>query len=171
MRPGWAIVSAVIAALVAKTFILDAAVVDGRSMQPLFRQGSVVLVLRCAYGLRLPSEGGYLARWKDPCRGDVVVARSPRDGSAVVKRVAAVGPIALSVVAGRLLGPGVDLPLSTEAIERFGDGIAVGEGALFLLGDNAADSVDSRDYGPVPIEAIEGRVILFAGWRKTGASG
>ncbi|MDP3177994.1 MAG: signal peptidase I [Spirochaetaceae bacterium] len=168
MRPGWAIASAVIAALVVKTFVLDAAIVDGTSMMPLLRQGSVVLVLRCAYGFRFPSRDGYLVRWKTPRRGDIVVARSPRDGSAVVKRVAAVGPIELPIVAGRLLGPGLDLPLSPE---RWGDRIVVEPGWLFLVGDNAQESVDSRDYGSVPIEAIAGRVVLFARWRKTGASG
>jgi len=171
MRPGWAIASAVVAALVAKTFVLDAAIVDGKSMLPLLRQGSVVLVLRCAYGLRFPSGNGYLLRWLSPRRGDIVVARSPRDGSAIVKRVAAAGPIELPVVAGRLLGPGLDLSISPASLEHWGDRIAVAPERLFLVGDNELESVDSRDYGPVPIEAVEGRVVLFAGWRKKGTSG
>ncbi len=37
----------------------------------------------------------------------------------------------------------------------------VDAGAVFLLGDNREESLDSRDYGPVPIESIMGRVILF----------
>ncbi len=30
---------------------------------------------------------------------------------------------------------------------------------LFVLGDNRFDSIDSRDYGPVPFSAINGRVL------------
>ena len=31
-------------------------------------------------------------------------------------------------------------------------------GALYLLGDNRLDSVDSRHFGPVPVAAVVGRV-------------
>ena len=38
--------------------------------------------------------------------------------------------------------------------------------ALWLLGDNAADSIDSRQGGPVPLRALRG-ILLF----RTGPSG
>lgn len=125
-RPALILLAALLVAAAAKAFVLDAAVVDGRSMLPLLAPGSVVLVLRCAYGLNLPSGGRYLLRWAEPGPGEVVAASSPRDGGPVVKRVA----------------------------YRVTDG-------FFLLGDNPRESVDSRDYGPVPPEALLGRVLLF----------
>lgn len=125
-RPGLVLIAALLFALVLKSFVIDAAIVDGRSMLPLLSPGAVVLVLRCAYGLRLPVGDGYLLRWASPREGQVVAAASPRDGKPVVKRVA---------------------------------GVQAG-GFLYLLGDNAAESVDSRDYGPVPSGAVRGRVIL-----------
>jgi signal peptidase I len=159
--PGWAILAAALIFLVAKAFLLDAAVVDGRSMRPTLEPGSVVLVLRCAYGLPSPWGRGYLLRWASPRRGEVVAAASPRDGLPVVKRVAAVGPLSLLVVAGRLLGPGLDAPLSSDQERLLGRGLDLPPRGLFLLGDNPAESLDSRDYGAVPIDAVSGRVLLF----------
>jgi signal peptidase I len=165
-RPGWAILAAALLVLAAKAFVVDAAVVDGRSMLPTLEPGGIVLVLRCAYGLRSPFGPGYLVRWSAPRRGDVVAAASPRDGLPVVKRVAAAGPIELSIAAARLLGPGIDLPLEPEARGRAGGSLRVPALSYFLLGDNPPESVDSRDYGPVPIEAVAGRVLLFRGWAR-----
>jgi signal peptidase I len=128
LQPAWAIVIAVSLALLIKAFVLDAAIVEGPSMLPDLEPGRILLVLRCAYGLRSPLGGGYLFLWRYPEPGDVVAAESPRDGSPVVKRVGS------------------------------SDGASV-----FLLGDNEAESLDSRHYGPVPIEALRGKVLL---WRR-----
>ena len=166
-RPGWAILAAVLLALLAKAFILDGAVVDGPSMRPTLEPGGFVLVLRCAYGLPSPFGASYIVRWATPRRGDVVAAASPRDGLQVVKRVAAVGPATLSVAAGRLLGPGLDAALSPDQASTWGRGLELPSGRLFLLGDNPPQSLDSRDYGSVPIEAVSGRVLLFGRWARS----
>ena len=129
-------------------------------MRPTLQPGSLVLVLRCAYGLPPPGYG-YLFRWSSPRRGEVVAAASPRDGLAVVKRVAAAGPLSLSIAAGRLVGPGLDAPVSASQAARLGVEIDLPPGKLFLLGDNPAESLDSRDYGPVPIEVVSGKVLFF----------
>jgi signal peptidase I len=162
IRPGAAILAVVALAVAVKFFVLDAVVVDGRSMLPLLSSGSVVLVLRCAYGIKNPLGAGYLARWAAPRRGEIVAAASPRDGRVVVKRVAATGPARLAVAAGRLVGPAVDVPVDADRAARLGDEAWIPEGALFLLGDNEAESIDSRDYGPVPVDAIYGRALAGA---------
>ncbi len=166
LRPGWAILSAALILLIIKAFVLDAAIVDGRSMYPTLEPGAFVLVLRCAYGLRSPTGSGYLLRWASPRRGQVVAAASPRDGLPVVKRVAAAGPMDLRVDAGRLVGPALDAPLSAQQEARLGSSLRVPELSFFLLGDNPGESLDSRDYGPVPIEAVSGRVLVFGGWAR-----
>jgi signal peptidase I len=161
LRPGWAILAAVFLALFVKAFVLDAAVVDGRSMQPTLEPGSIVILLRCAYGLRLPTGSSYLLRWASPRRGDVIAAASPRDGLPVVKRVAAARPIALRSTAGHLLGPGLDAPLSKDQASWIGEALELPVGSVFLLGDNPPQSLDSRDYGPVSMEAVSGRILLL----------
>jgi signal peptidase I len=158
-RPLSTLIVAAASILAAKAFVVDAAVVEGRSMLPGYRPGRVVVVLRCAYGLRWPS-GGYLATWAPPRRGDVVAAANPRSGKPVLKRVAAAGPTALVVEAGRLLGPGIDVELGEAARARFGPVPALPAGRYLLLGDNLPESLDSREYGPVPIEAIFGKVLF-----------
>lgn len=166
IRPGLAVLAAALIALFAKTFIIDAAVVDGRSMLPLLVPGRVVLVLRCAYGLRAPRGGGYLLLWSRPRSGDVVAAVNPMDGKTVVKRVVAVGPVELRSLAGTLRGPGVAIPLDPDHAERWAGGLALRPGQVFLLGENLPESMDSRDYGPVMVETLRGKVILLPRWHK-----
>lgn len=129
-----AVFSAVLVTLAVRNFILDAAVVEGQSMLPTLKPGSVALVLRCAYGLTSPG-GGYLVRWSTPRAGDVVATINPETGRAVVKRVVTVLP-----------------------------GFPADEPSLFLMGDNPAESLDSRKYGLLPVESVLGRVILLKPW-------
>jgi signal peptidase I len=162
-RPGLAIVLAVLAALVLKFFVVDLAIVDGRSMLPRYRDGDIVVVLRCAYGLRAPfgapGRSRYFLRWAAPLVGEVIAAANPASGRAVVKRVAAVGPLELRVVGDRLVGGGLDLGLDPGEAAILGLLTRLPKGSVFLLGDNLRESVDSRSYGPVPDDMIAGRVI------------
>ena len=83
------------------------------------------------------------ARW--PRRGSIVVFREPDTGILAIKRVAAHPGDRVKIAAGILhLGP-------DEA---------------WLLGDNAAVSLDSRRYGPVPLDALVGRA-----WFRYGPLG
>jgi signal peptidase I len=70
-------------------------------------------------------------------RGDMVVVRDPHaEGRWVVKRVAAL--------------PGQSVTVDGATLHA-GDG-------LIVLGDNPAQSTDSRSYGPVSPEDVHGRV-------------
>jgi len=130
--------AAIIAFLVvARLFLFDVAIVDGRSMLPSLGSGDVVLVFKAAYGLRNPA-GGYLLLWGRPRQRDIVAAARPDTGALVVKRI---------------------------WIEEFdvgdeGDGASepLREDSLFLLlGDNKYESVDSRAFGLVPMSNILGK--------------
>ncbi|KAL6528615.1 hypothetical protein OROMI_029260 [Orobanche minor] len=79
-----------------------------------------------------------LAKYKFS-RGDVVVFRSPSNYKEKnVKRIAA------------LPGDWIDLPSL--------DTLRVPEGHCWVVGDNAACSMDSRSFGPIPLGLICGRV-------------
>ena len=119
-----AILLAFIAALIIKFFVLDFMIAEGYSMIPAIRPGTILLVCRVAYGIRLPGERGYLIRWRVPSIGDIVVFYTPM-GEIAVKRFAEILP----------------------------------GGMFYALGDNASQSYDSRNYGPVPKDNIIGRVL------------
>ncbi len=130
--------AALLVAVLVKSFAVDLSVVEGVSMSPDFPRGSVVVIWKLAYGLR--ASPGYLTRWAEPEPGQAVSAF--HEGRRVLKRVAATGPASL---------------------ERAGGGsLAVPAGTVFLVGDAADRSNDSRDYGPVPVDAVEGRVFRLA---------
>jgi hypothetical protein len=73
-------------------------------------------------------------RW--PRRGSIVVFREPDSGILAIKRVAA--------------RPGDRVRISAGLLHLMPDD-------AWLLGDNAAVSLDSRRYGPVPLDALVGR--------------
>jgi signal peptidase I len=80
-----AILSAFAAAVIIKLFLFDFIIADGISMEPAIRSGTVLVVNRLQYGLRLPGRHGYLVRWSEPKEGDVVIFYTPT-GSVAVKR-------------------------------------------------------------------------------------
>lgn len=88
LQPGGAILGACVAALLLKLFLFDFMIVEGHSMIPALKPGSVLLVDKLAYGLRLPWSDTYLLRWSLPHQGDVVVFYTPT-GNLAVKRCAA----------------------------------------------------------------------------------
>jgi signal peptidase I len=87
--PWPAVVAALVVAMVFKFFVFDFMIVEGLSMWPALKSGSVKVVYHLAYGLRIPWTGRYAVRWRLPARGDVVVFTTPQ-GDIAVKRCAGV---------------------------------------------------------------------------------
>jgi signal peptidase I len=97
-------------------------------------------------------------------RGEIVIVTEPRSVFAAapggpgltVKRVAAsAGDLVPALTRADHLPPGF----------ADGRGRTVPSGTVVLLGDNRAESIDSRHYGPVPSDLIVGRV-----WRRLPTS-
>jgi signal peptidase I len=59
-------------------------------MLPSLKPGSVLVVNKAAYGLRIPGAKAYIFRWALPHRGDMVVFYTPL-GERAVKRCYSVG--------------------------------------------------------------------------------
>jgi signal peptidase I len=123
----------------ARTFIADLAIVHGRSMLPGLKESDLVFVFKAAYGLKNPW-GGYFLRWSEPQEKQIVAAVRPDSAAVFIKRVD-------SVV--RIEGWG-----SFDGAEK----------AYILLGDNKYESIDSREFGPVPMNNILGRVFSLPGF-------
>jgi signal peptidase I len=140
----------VVGLLLVRTFLAEPVRVHGDSMQPTLRPGAVVVIDKVGY------------RFHDPRRGDVVVTSDPRNGVSIVKRVVAVGGDSVALENGSLVVNGVTvaetyIDNADMAGFYFGPDV-VPEGDVFVLGDHRAVSVDSRTFGPIAVDSIEGRV-------------
>jgi signal peptidase I len=90
-HPGRAVFLACVAAMLMKFCLFDFMITEGLSMLPAIKPGTILVVLRTAYGFRLPGSAGYLLRWAKPNTGDVVVFFTPRGDTAVKRCNALVG--------------------------------------------------------------------------------
>lgn len=147
---------AVLAALLVVRATLAVPVrISSASMLPTFAAGDVVLTSRHAPGL------------DDLHLGDLVVFTSPEDGERALKRVLGL-PGDVLVIKDSVLYVNekvVDEPyVDHAAIDAYySKTYQVPRGTVFLLGDNRGNSIDSRDYGPVAVDDVQGRV-LFRLW-------
>src|SRR5213593_4032305 len=83
-----AIGMALLLALFIRTFIVQAFKIPSGSMIPTLQIGDHILVNKLAYGIRVPFWDHYLAHFKSPERGDVLVFIFPEDRSKdFIKRV------------------------------------------------------------------------------------
>jgi signal peptidase I len=84
---------AIVAAFVLpfKSAIADWNWVPTGSMKPTILEGDLVYVNKLAFDLKVPFTLWRLVRWSEPKKNDIVVFFSPKDGTRLVKRVAA-GP-------------------------------------------------------------------------------
>lgn len=120
--------------------------VRGRSMEPGLRDGQLVWTLRawCAGA---------------PRRGQVWVVEGP-DGP-VIKRLLGLPGEIVSERGGDLWIGGVRVkePYVARVDARDGGPWPCGAGYLFL-GDNRPVSEDGRAWGPLPLAALQGRVVF-----------
>ncbi len=84
------ILGAVALAIFIRIVLFEAFEIDGPSMEPTLLHGDRVVVAKCLYGLSLPGIDEAVVTWGEPDLGDVVIAVSPADGVAIVKRVVGV---------------------------------------------------------------------------------
>lgn len=145
--------------------------VVGHSMDPTLAQSELVVVLRPPVLEALTALGA--AHWGQQTRGAVVVAPEPRSQGRVlgmgrpliVKRVVGVPHEQVAFQEGELFVDGVSLPEPWVSSAHRGSfsmrGSQVPEGAVFIAGDNRLPlaSSDSRQFGPVPVAALRGRVV------------
>ena len=126
--------------------------VEGDSMSPTLEDGQYVLLMPPLF---------HRSRLR---RGDVVVFRQlvpPWDW--IVKRVVGMPDESVLLENGRLYAD--DLLLIPNSVPAGPDGRVKGNwwngpDEYFVLGDNPANSTDSRTFGPVPADRILGRAWL-----------
>jgi signal peptidase I len=121
--------------------------VDSGSMAPTVAAGDLLVVERGAGRVD---------------RRDVVAVPHPETGALLVKRVVALGGDRVALADGVLVVD--DEPVCEPSIDPdrldgvwFGP-VTVPAGEIFLLGDDRGTSIDSRDFGTVPVTDVAGLV-------------
>ena len=159
-----AILSGILLAVLVKFFLLDVLVVSGSSMEPTLKSGTHIAVQRCAYGISVPFGNKLLTQWKTPQNNDIVIFL--RNDTWIVKRCCGQSGTELdySTESGyNLLVGDESIPLTEQQYMKMKNIHRVPDGMFLAIGDNRADSVDSRQYGFIPNNNALGKVIC----RKT----
>ena len=166
----WVVVigTAMLIATVLRTFVVQQFYIAGPSMETTLFGDDRVLVNKLSY------------RFSDPTRGDVVVFdRVTGDGNTVqhddlIKRIIGLAgeEVAIRSCDVFINGSKLDEPWlpaamrdqTLAAADRCGTPevppVVVGEGQVFLIGDNRPMSFDSRMFGPVDVDLIVGRAVV-----------
>jgi signal peptidase I len=167
------ILMAFVLALLIKTFLVQAFYIPSGSMEPTLMPGDRVLVLKVPY------------YFGEPQRGDIVVFEDPDptnvpdrgavggffhwlfeglgvqrpDSEDFIKRVIGTPGDTVWAKGGQVYvdGEPIDEPYLTQRTDNFPK-TTVPEGALFVMGDNRGNSLDSRfTLGMVPIDKVIGK--------------
>jgi len=151
------LLTAILIAVVIKTFILDNRIIPSGSMLPTIQIGDMVLVNKMAY------------YWGTPERGDIIVFTPPAEvgDQDLIKRVIALPGETVEVRDGQVWIDGQPMGesyLNEAPLYSFGP-LTVPEGSLFVLGDNRNDSFDGHRW-PQPFlaaGAVKGKA-FFRYW-------
>ena len=149
------VVGAVVVALVVRTFLLQAFSIPSGSMESTLEVSDRLLVNKLSY------------QFGDVERGDIVVFRKPESLASpyddLIKRVIGLPG---DVVEGRDNQVFIN---GEPLIERYlDDGVVISDfnavevpaEHVFVMGDNRSNSSDSRVFGPINIDRIEGEAFL-----------
>lgn len=134
-----------------RIFVFHTLRIEGTSMNNTLKSGDIVLLLSL-FG-------------QEPSRGDVVECRFPNRDGTYVKRVVGLPNEQIEISNGDLSINGQRLHEAYVSSECEDYSILLGDDEYLLLGDNRAESYDSRaeDIGPAKLDNLIGKVV-FSLW-------
>jgi signal peptidase I len=157
----WAhsIIVALILTLIIRTFVIQAFKIPSGSMRPTLMEGDKLFVNK------------YIYRFKQPKRGDIIVFKYPEDPKKdFIKRLVAWGGEQVEIRDGKIYVDGkvLDSPKNFGRFYYYNhdpygaprEVIKVPEDSYYVLGDNSANSTDSRFWGFVPKKNVLGKAVL-----------
>ena len=180
---------AILAALLIRTFVIQAFRIPTASMEDTLLVGDFLLVNKFVYGAAIPFTDWRLPGFTEPENGDVIVFKYPLDESKdYIKRCIAVPGQTVEIrnkvvyidgkvfphppkgkfIDPRVIGAGLQDPrIYPKGIgnkDNYGP-VTVPENSYFAMGDNRDNSEDSRYWGFVPGENIRGEaLIIYFSW-------
>jgi signal peptidase I len=139
-------------------FIAQPFVVHGASMVPTFENGEYLIVDQLTY------------RFEEPQRGDVIIMRYPNDPSVFfIKRIIGLPGETVEIQGTQvIIRKGADEEsvtldqsfLDPSRIRSEYGTYTLGSDEYFVMGDNRAESSDSRIWGALPREDVVGRALF-----------
>jgi len=154
------IVIALLISLPIRFFIAEPFIVNGASMDPTFSTGQFLIIDRISY------------RFEAPQRGDVIVFKYPNDPSVYyIKRIIGLPGEIVGIENGKVricgeqecIAPYQSLKepyIADSHVSHDTLRITLGSDEYFVMGDNRAQSSDSRAWGPLKADLIVGRPIV-----------
>jgi len=148
---------AMIVVIPIRYFIVQPFIVSGASMDPTFVDKQYLIVDEISY------------RLSEPTRGDVIIFKYPVDPTKYfIKRIIGLPGETITIdETGHVTvksGDGKDSIILKEPYVEFTKRDSVertlGKDEYFVMGDNRAESFDSRMWGPVPRNLITGKAFL-----------
>lgn len=153
------IVVAVIAMLLFRYFVAEPFIVSGASMVPTYHNREYLVIDKLSY------------RFSEPQRGDVIVFKFPQNTKEYfIKRIIGLPGEKVKIDKDHVVIYNKDHPEGKTLDEDYlpdqhvtmGDPkiTTLGSGEYYVLGDNRAQSSDSRLWGILPTEDIVGKVFV-----------
>lgn len=150
----------VIIAICLKLFVFDIDTVSGTSMEPAIKDKQSVTINKLAYGIIKPFSNTLWFSWASPKPGDIIFFY--QNNKPVIKRCIAVEFEVLDFSANTSYSLRVgdkEIPLTEYQFQRIKFNTFVPENTILAVGDNYDKSVDSRDYGFIPVKNILGKIV------------
>ncbi len=169
------IVSALIIALIIKTFIIQAFKIPSESMVPTFQIGDHLFALKFKYGIPIPfTEQRFPDTW-EPKRGEVIIFKYPEDTTKdYIKRVIGLPGEEVLIrnkqvyINNSLLKESYPIHTDPRVFssnenrrDNWDYSFKVPSNSYFVMGDNRDYSCDSRFWGTVPRKLIKGSALLI----------
>lgn len=147
---------AVILTILIRTFIFQTTLVDGLSMYPTLDDGDMLIASKIPY------------YFNDPKIGDIIIFKSPFDKNEIfIKRVIGRGGDDIRISEGYFYINGKKLEedyladdVKTYAAFDMDESWRLEEDEYFAVGDNRSNSTDSRIFGPIDEDSIEGKAVF-----------
>jgi signal peptidase I len=143
----------------------QARVIPSSSMEPTLLVGDHLIMDRLGYDAGVPFTNWHVSLWRMPKRQQIIILRPPYGGADLIKRVIGMPGDTLEIHDGsvwinnvRLLEPYIKEPMNPY--DTFGP-VNIPDGNYFVMGDNRADSYDSRYWGTVPRANVIGTPMLI----------
>lgn len=154
------ILTGIFLGMLLKLFIIDIVHINGTSMEPTLYNGQAIIVNKLAYGIVKPFGSKLIISWHKPKDNEIIIYM--HDNRLVIKRCIATDSSLLEYSSDNgytLTVKNKEFPLTEEQFNNLSSFNEVPENMVLAIGDNYKDSIDSRNYGFIPVYNILGKAL------------